>query len=86
MPPDNHLTKAILTTIFCCQPFGIVAIIFAAQVLPFWNKGQKQDALRCSRTANRFANIGIYVGLGLVAFLLVYYIFIFGLTAAISGF
>ena len=28
----NYLVQAILTTIFCCLPFGIVAIVFAAQV------------------------------------------------------
>ena len=34
-PPSNipnYLVQAILVTIFCCLPFGIVAIVFAAQV------------------------------------------------------
>ena len=26
----NHLVKAIISTICCCIPFGIVAIVFAA--------------------------------------------------------
>ena len=30
--PPNNLIWAILITIFCCQPIGIVAIILAAQV------------------------------------------------------
>lgn len=30
--PSNNMVWAILTTIFCCQPLGIVAIILAAQV------------------------------------------------------
>lgn len=30
-PPDSHLTGAILSTICCCVPFGIVAIVKAAQ-------------------------------------------------------
>lgn len=28
----NNLVWAILSTIFCCVPFGIVAIVYAAQV------------------------------------------------------
>lgn len=28
----NHLVGAILTTIFCCLPFGIVSIVYAAGV------------------------------------------------------
>ena len=33
-PPyvPNHLVWAILVTIFCCLPFGIVSIVYAAQV------------------------------------------------------
>lgn len=29
---QNYLVPAILTTLFCCMPFGIVAIVYAAQV------------------------------------------------------
>jgi hypothetical protein len=33
MPPiPNHLTGAIMATIFCCQILGIVAIIYASNV------------------------------------------------------
>ena len=28
----NHLVWAILSTLFCCLPLGIVSIVFAAQV------------------------------------------------------
>ena len=30
--PPSYLLHAILVTIFCCNPFGVVAIAFAAQV------------------------------------------------------
>jgi hypothetical protein len=29
---SSYLVEAILVTIFCCMPFGIVAIVYAAQV------------------------------------------------------
>ena len=31
-PPQNYLALAIITTLFCCQIFGIISIIYAAQV------------------------------------------------------
>ncbi len=30
--PNNNLVPAILVTLFCCLPFGIASIVFAAQV------------------------------------------------------
>lgn len=30
--PSTYLAQAILVTVFCCQPLGIVAIVYAAQV------------------------------------------------------
>ena len=30
--PSSHLALAILVTIFCCLPFGIVSIVKASQV------------------------------------------------------
>lgn len=28
----NYLVQAILVTLFCCMPFGVAAIVYAAQV------------------------------------------------------
>lgn len=28
-PPNNHLALAIITTILCCLPAGIVSIVYA---------------------------------------------------------
>ena len=30
--PDNYLALAIISTIFCCLPFGVVSIVYATQV------------------------------------------------------
>ena len=38
-PPSTYLVRAILVTVFCCLPFGIVAIVYAAQVNPNPPKG-----------------------------------------------
>ena len=54
-PPPNHLVWAILTTLFCCLPLGIVSIVFAAQVNNKWSTGDMAGAVQASRKAKNFA-------------------------------
>ena len=54
-PPSNYLVFAILTTIFCCQVFGIVSIVYAAQVNSRWYAGDYQGAINASRNAKTWA-------------------------------
>jgi hypothetical protein len=49
--PPNYLVQAILTTIFCCMPFGIVAIVYAAQVGSKAAAGDGAGALDSSNKA-----------------------------------
>jgi DNA-directed RNA polymerase subunit RPC12/RpoP len=59
----NHLVKAILVTIFCCLPFGIVSIIFSSQVNSKLALGDVNGAIIVSNKANLWANIGLIIGL-----------------------
>lgn len=65
----NHLVKAIISTACCCLPFGIVAIVFAAQVNGKLDAGDYAGAQKASQEANKWANISI--GIGVVVNLLV---------------
>ncbi len=49
--PESYLVWAILSTIFCCIPFGIVSIVYAAQVDGLWNSGDHEGARRAARNA-----------------------------------
>lgn len=62
LPPDNYLVWAILTTILCCWPLGIVSIIYSARVNGLHLRGEKQMALRCSRLAKNWAIASAVVG------------------------
>jgi hypothetical protein len=53
--PPNHLVWAILTTLCCCLPFGIVSIVFAAQVDSKYNGGDLAGALQASENAKKWA-------------------------------
>ena len=67
-PPsiDNHLVWAILATIFCCLPFGIVSIVYAAQVNSLLASGNIDSARQASENAKMWAWIAF--GVGLVSF------------------
>ena len=79
-PPPNYLVWAILSTILCCLPFGVVSIVFAAQVNSKWVAGDYDGARNSSKNAKLWAWIAFAVG---IAFFVVYLlaIFVFGVAA-----
>jgi len=52
--PKNWILQAILVTLFCCMPLGIVAIIFASQVDQKYNQGDYLGATKASKNAKSF--------------------------------
>jgi hypothetical protein len=74
----TYLVQAILTTIFCCMPFGIVAIVYAAQVDSKLSVGDYEGARRSSDSAKMWCwvSVGVWVAaviayIGLIAVLAV---------------
>ena len=74
----NYLIPAILSTVFCCLPVGVVSIIFAAQVNSKIATGDIAGATESSGKAKMFMFIA--VGAGLLAWVLgvILWIFVFG--------
>jgi len=62
-PVPNHLTKAILSTLCCCLPLGVVAIVYAAQVQGFASTGNADAAWESSRKADLWGNVSIGLGI-----------------------
>lgn len=71
--PNNHLVMAILTTIFCCLPFGIVSIVKAAQVNNLWQSGQYDAARKAAGDAKKWWMISAGIG---VAVMVLYFGFV----------
>ena len=69
----NYLVPSILVTVFCCQPLGIPAIVFAAQVDGLVARGDMAGAMQASKKARMWTWISFGTGLGLV---LLYVLFI----------
>lgn len=64
-PPHvpNHLVWAILVTIFCCLPFGIVSIVYAAQVDGKLARGDVEGTRQASQNAKTWAWVAFGVGI-----------------------
>ncbi len=59
----NYLVQAILLTIFCCLPFGIVAIVYAAQVNGKVAGGDIAGAQDSSAKAKKWCWLAFWLGL-----------------------
>jgi hypothetical protein len=62
-PVNNYLIPAILTTLCCCLPGGVVAIIYAAQVNSKLAAGDVPGAMAASRNAKMWSWISAGAGL-----------------------
>jgi Interferon-induced transmembrane protein len=59
----NYLTQAILVTLCCCVPFGIVAIVNASKVNTHLARGEYEQAIQASQEAKKWCWIGFVIGL-----------------------
>lgn len=79
--PDNYLVWAILSTVFCCLPLGIVAIVKASKVDTLWAQGLQEEAIEAANDAKKWSIIGAVAGvLGVVLY--VVFCLVLGFAAA----
>lgn len=83
VPPQqipNYLVPSILSAICCCPIFGIVAIVYAAQVNGMVAGGNIAGAMQASKNAKMWMYIAI--GLGLVQIVISMILFALGAVGA----
>lgn len=78
--PENWLIWAILSTVLCCLPLGVVSIIYATKVDNLWNSGQQEEAIKASNMARLFFFLAL--GGGVLALIIG---FISGLASMMFG-
>lgn len=81
-PPENYLVWSILTTIFCCIPLGIVAIIKSTKVNELWNLGDQIGAQKAAADAKKWAIYAAIIG-PIVTIIIWVVILFFGLAGAL---
>ncbi len=80
----NYLVQSILVTLFCCLPFGIAAIVFAAQVNGKVAAGDIAGAWESSNKAKMWCWWSF--GLGIVVNLIAVIFQVLAAMAAASGY
>lgn len=81
--PNSYLALAIISTILCCLPTGIVSIIYATKVNSAYEDGKYDEALRASKNAKTWGLVSI--GIALFGWIIYILIFGFAFFAALSG-
>lgn len=61
--PDSNMLWAILCTVVCCLPLGIVSIISASKVDGLYMSGDYEGAQEAADKAMKYAKIGAISGL-----------------------
>ena len=71
-PPPNNLALAIISTVLCCLPLGIYAIIQATKVNSLWQQGDVAGAQDASEKAKKFSIYAIVIGfvVGIISLIL----------------
>lgn len=72
-PPDNNMVWAILSTVLCCLPLGVVAIVKSSQVQSLWFQGHHAEAQKAATDARKWA---MWSAISAGSLLLLYVIFL----------
>jgi t-SNARE complex subunit (syntaxin) len=70
---------AIITTLLCCLPLGIVSIVYASQVNSKWSMGDYQGAMASAESARKWWIAALASGL-VVLVLYVVLVVVLGVT------
>ena len=70
--PNSNMTFAIITTVLCCVPFGIYAIIQANKVDTLYYLGEYKKAEMAAQDAKKWSIIGIVTSfVGCILYILI---------------
>ena len=72
--PKTWLAESILVTIFCCLPFGIAGIVYAAKVSSLFAAGQAEAAEAASKSAGKWTKWGFFAGLVVIVLYAIFYV------------
>ena len=78
--PDNYLIWSVLAMLLCCQPLGVISLVYATQVDSKWSAGNYSGAVEASGKAKSWAWASFGLGIALYAVLLPMYILMIALS------
>jgi hypothetical protein len=83
--PKSYLAESILVTLFCCMPFGIVAIINANDVSSAFMSGNYNLAVEKSNNAKKWIKWALICWVIYIICIAIFYFVYFGALFAIIG-
>lgn len=84
-PPDNKMVWSILVTLFCCLPFGIVAIIKSSEVNNKWAAGDVAGANASAAEATKWIKWSVITGIVVAVIVVILYVLVFAALFAASS-
>ena len=85
LQPKTWLVESILVTLFCCLPFGIAAIVNAANVSSKFSAGDIEGANRASEQAGKWTKWAFGVGIAGILIYIIVMVALGGFAALSSG-
>ncbi|MCX7547665.1 CD225/dispanin family protein [Xanthomarina sp. F1114] len=77
--PNSYLALAIISTILCCLPFGIVSIVYATKVNALYEDGNYDRAISASKNAKTWGIVSVAVAFfGWLIYVLIFGVAMFG--------
>lgn len=85
--PNSYLALAIISTILCCLPAGIVSIVYSTKVNSLYEDGNYAEAEKASKNAKTWGIVSIAVALvGWLVYILIFGVAMFGAIAREGNF
>lgn len=78
--PNSHMGLALVTTLCCCSPLGLIAIYKASKVRDYYIMGQYNSALIASNSAKRWCVISFCISFFINLFFLTIVTFSIGMS------
>lgn len=83
--PNDLLVWSILSTVFCCLPTGIVAIVYSSKVNSLWDAGRHAESIEAARKAKIWNIVGLVIGLVSLVMCIVYFVVALSVINANGG-
>lgn len=80
--PENYLVWAILCTVLCCLPLGIVSIVYSTRVSGLWAQGRYAEAQSAADNAKKWAIISAIVGAAAVVIGVILWFVVFAVAVS----
>ena len=80
--PNSYLALAIISTILCCLPTGIVSIVYSTKVNSLYEDGKYDEAEKASQNAKTWGIVSVVAAfVGFILYLLIFGVAMFGALA-----